>query len=334
MKKFLFIFFSLCIGQLSAQDIHLSQFFASDHLLNPAKMGDFDGDYRVTANYRNQWREIQSKPLSTYIVSFDKAFHYYSHEIDGGIMVARDEFTGGNLATTKILLSAAYGYTTESGHNFRVGIQPGFVFRKANLDGQTFPSQWEYAQGEFSNPNNGENSQTPSISEFDLDLGVQWSKTFGKSTVKIGYAANHLNMPRDSYFNQKKDRLRIRNVTHAELDYIATEKITVQPKLLWMWTAKANDMVIGSNVKYKLPNKLFTSASLGIFYRAGVVRNSDALIPFIGTHFKRFDLGFSYDINISTLSTDVKRRSAFEFSLIYTGASLKPKIKTLPCDRY
>jgi type IX secretion system PorP/SprF family membrane protein len=334
MKKSLFIFFSICIGQLSAQDIHLSQFFASDHLLNPAKIGDFEGDYRFTANYRNQWREIQGKPLSTYIVSFDKAFHYYSHEIDAGIMVARDEFTGLNLATTKILLSAAYGYTTESGHNFRLGIQPGLVFRQTNLSGQTFPSQWDYDQGEFNKPQNNENSINPSIMEFDIDLGLQWSKTFGKSVIKIGYAANHLNMPKDSYFNQYKDRLRIRHVTNAQLDFKATEKITLQPKLLWMWTTKANDMVAGTNVKINLANKTLNSISVGAYYRHGVARNADAAIPFLGFGIKKFDLGFSYDVNISTLSTDVKRRSAFEVSLIYTGASSKPKIKTLPCDRY
>lgn len=297
-------------------------------------MGDFEGDYRFTANYRNQWREIQGKPLNTFIVSFDKAFHYYSHEIDAGIMVARDEFTGFNLSTTKILLSGAYGYTTENGHNFRVGIQPGLVFRQSNTKSQTFPSQWEYDKGEFSRPDNGENNLNPTIMEFDLDLGVQWSKTFGKSTAKIGYAANHLNMPKDSYFNEYKDRLRIRHVTHAELDFKATEKITLQPKLLWMWTSKANDMVIGTNVKYKLPNKTIPSMSLGVYYRAGAARNSDAAIPYLGLTVKKFDLGFSYDVNISTLSTDVKRRSAFEVSLIYTGASSTPKIKTLPCDRY
>lgn len=337
MKKIFYSLFALfSVAQLSAQDIHLSQFFASDHLLNPAKIGDFDGEYRFTANYRNQWRQINGNPLNTYIVSFDKAFHYYSHEIDGGIMVARDEFTGLNVTTTKVLLSGAYGYTTENGHNFRVGIQPGLVFRNSNISGQTFPSQWDYDQGEFiKDKPNGEKSLNESLTQFDVDMGVQWSKKLAKMTPKVGFAINHLNMPKDTYFNQFKERLRMRKVVHAELDYKATEKITLQPRLLWQWTAKANDLVLGTNVKYKLPNKTITDIWAGVFYRHGVVRIADAAIPVIGFTIKKFDLGFSYDVNISTLSTDVQaRRGTFEVSLIYTGASLKPKIKTVPCDRY
>ncbi len=70
-KHFAFIIFSVVFSLCSiAQDIHLSQFYNSDHLLNPAKVGDFDGDYRIGTNYRNQWREI-SKPISTYLVAFD-----------------------------------------------------------------------------------------------------------------------------------------------------------------------------------------------------------------------------------------------------------------------
>jgi type IX secretion system PorP/SprF family membrane protein len=335
MKKILQLLFPLCIvAQLTAQDIHLSQFYASDHLLNPAKVGNFDGDYRFTANYRNQWMQVAGKPISTYIVSFDKAFHYYSHEIDGGIMVARDEFTGTNVTTTKIVLTGAYGYTW-NGHEFRVGIQPGFVFRGSDYGNQSFPSQWEHDEGEFSGKDNHENSINDNVKEFDLNLGVMWSKKFAKATPRIGFAVDHLNMPKDSYFNQFKERLQIRKVFHGELDFNVSEKLVLEPKLLWMWTAKANDMVVGTNVRYKLDNKTIPSVFVGAYYRNGVMRIADAVIPTIGLSYKKFDLGFSYDVNISSLSTDVKnKRSTLEVSLIYTGPSSKPKLKTLPCDRY
>ncbi|HEX8516402.1 MAG TPA: PorP/SprF family type IX secretion system membrane protein [Bacteroidia bacterium] len=316
-----------------AQDIHLSQFYHSDHLLSPAKVGDFEGDYRVTGNYRNQWREI-SDPISTYIISFDKAFHYYSHEIDGGIMVARDEFTGFNQVTTKVILTGGYGYKYK-GHTFRVGIQPGLTFRKTDLSKQTFPVQWDYADGTFNQDlSNQESNISASQYFFDLNLGVQWNKRFGKLEPKVGFALNHVNRPKDTYFNTVTERLRTRKVVHAEVDYHLSPKFILQPKLLWMWTTNANDMVLGTNVRYKLPNKTITSIFAGIYYRHGIKRTLDAAIPVVGCRFKQIDLGFSYDVNVSSLSDNVKRRTTFEFSLIYTAPSLKPKFTALPCDRY
>ena len=57
------------VGEYNAQDIHLSQFYASDHLLNPSKMGDFEGDFRITGNYRNQWKQI-NPPVNKGITTF------------------------------------------------------------------------------------------------------------------------------------------------------------------------------------------------------------------------------------------------------------------------
>jgi type IX secretion system PorP/SprF family membrane protein len=335
MKKLLTnIIFFFCFSVVAtAQDIHLSQFYASDHLLNPAKVGDFEGDYRVTGNYRNQWRQV-SDPISTYIISFDKAFHYYSHQINGGIMVARDEFTGFNQVTTKVLLSAGYGYNYH-GHNLRIGIQPGIVFRKTDLSKQTFPVQWDYGDGTFNqNFSNQESTISESQYHFDLNVGVQWSKKFGKLEPKLGFAVDHINRPKDTYFDTFVERLRARKVFHAEVDYVLSQKFTLQPKLLWMWTTNANDMVLGTNIRYNLPNKTITSIYGGVFYRHGAKRILDCVIPTVGCKFKKFDLGFSYDINTSSLSKDVKKRSTFEVSLIYTAPSLKPRFTTLPCDRY
>src|ERR1019366_3846256 len=263
-KKFTFILFSVgfyCVS--TAQDIHLSQFYNSDQLLNPAKTGDFEGDYRVTANYRNQWREI-SKPISTSIIAFDKGFHYYSHQIDGGILVARDEFSGFQTVTTKILLSAGYGYTFKE-NKFRFGIQPGIVFNSTDLSKQTYPSQWDFGTGNYDKPNL--DNKNASAKYFDLNIGTQWSRKFKKIEPKIGFALNHIDRPKDTYFSTTAERLKMRKVFHAEINYQLTNKITLQPKILSMWTGKANDMVLGANVKHATGNKNITTVYWGAYYR-------------------------------------------------------------------
>jgi type IX secretion system PorP/SprF family membrane protein len=341
MKNFLVIIFTVLIFSSTsvAQDIHLSQFYTADHLLNPAKVGDYDGDYRFIGNYRNQWRQINQDPLNTYIASFDKAFHYYSHEIDGGILVAHDEFTGFNTLTTKVLLTGGYGYLLK-GHKLRGGIQAGMVFNSTDLSKQTFPEQWNYypggSQTGLFDPNLPTNETTLNRSQnyFDLNLGVQWSKRFNKIESKSGFALNHLNRPKDSYFSSAVERLRMRKVFHAEVNFYLNSKITLQPKLLWMWTSNANNMVFGGNLRYATKYKMLPAVFAGAFYRSGANRNTDALVPVVGFSYKRFDLGFSYDVNASSLSEGVKRARTFEFSIIYTGASSKPKFIALPCDRY
>lgn len=336
----LFIFFC---GDYESQDIHLSQFYASDHLLNPAKIGDFEGDFRITGNYRNQWKQINppvNQAITTSIISFDKAFHYYSHEIDAGILIAHDEFGGINFSTNKILLSGAYANTI-GGHNFRAGVQTGLVFRNSDLSAQTFPVQWDYPSGSFNTATpNMESALSPSLNYFDFNIGVQWSKQIGKLHPKVGVAFNHLNRPRDSYFandyfSESKERLRIRIVEHAEFDYDYSSKLTIQSKFLLMWTAKANDFIFGSNFRYKTGNKVIPAIFGGVFYRNGIETNRDAVYPVIGVNYlKNVDLGFSYDVNISTLSQNVNRKGTFEVSIIYIAPSSKSNKLTIPCERY
>jgi type IX secretion system PorP/SprF family membrane protein len=339
MKKVLLIILSLVALKSIAQDIHLSQFYTSDHLLNPAKVGDFNGDYRFIGNYRNQWRQINTDPLNTYVLSFDKAFHYYSHEIDAGILFARDEFTGFSTLTNKVLLSLGYGYILD-GHKLRIGFQPGMVFKSTDLSKQTFPSQWNYNPGPnqtgFFDPSMDKQESTinQSQSYFDLNLGVQWSKRIKKIEPKCGFAINHINKPKDTFFATQIERLKTRQVFHSEINYFVTNSITIQPKILWMWTTKANELVLGSNFKFGTGLKKLPGVFAGAYFRHGANRNVDALIPVAGFTYKRFDLGFSYDVNISELSANVNRRRTFEFSIIYTGFSSKPTYMALPCDRY
>ncbi|NBO56718.1 MAG: type IX secretion system membrane protein PorP/SprF, partial [Actinobacteria bacterium] len=54
------------------QDLHFSQFMNSPLLTNPANAGFIpDGDYRLGANYRNQWSSVTAFPYKTMSVFGD-----------------------------------------------------------------------------------------------------------------------------------------------------------------------------------------------------------------------------------------------------------------------
>ena len=54
----------------------------------------------------------------------------------------------------------------------------------------------------------------------------------------------------------------------------------------------------------------------------------------IGANREEWQVGISYDINISNLSSITHYRGAFELSVIYIAQSSEPKIYNVPCDRY
>src|SRR6187551_1298687 len=53
---------------VQSQDLHLSQFYETPLMRNPALAGIFTGDVRVQVAYRNQWQSL-GVPFQTSIVS-------------------------------------------------------------------------------------------------------------------------------------------------------------------------------------------------------------------------------------------------------------------------
>lgn len=337
MNKAKYIGFLISLGwtfSLQAQDIHFSQFDAYSHNLNPASIGNHDGSMRLEGIYRNQWSQINGQPLTTTGLGFDKAFNYYSHEIDGGIMLVRDQFSGFNTITNKIQLSLAYAIRKFKS-DWRFGVQTGLVTNATNLDVQTFPNQWVYPKGEFdiSIPN-GEANIRGSQMYLDLNVGMLWTKQLKKSKLSAGLAFNHVNRPKDTYFSQVAQRRKVRGVFHFTFSKPLNDQFALEPKLFWMWTAKANDLLLGTNIRYKMDSEIFQSIYVGCHYRHGINRILDAVYPVFGVRIKKVDIGLSYDVNISELKTGINRPGTFECSLAYTFPSNKVKYKIIPCDRY
>src|SRR5438046_7023803 len=77
----------------SSQDLHFSQFFNSPLTTNPANTGFIpDADYRLGANYRNQWSAIMEVP-------------YKTMSIFGDAQLFRDKLENGWLGLGGVILS-------------------------------------------------------------------------------------------------------------------------------------------------------------------------------------------------------------------------------------
>lgn len=329
--KYIYTFLLLvfiCVNAV-AQDVHLTQYYTSNLSLNPAYTGNFEGDIKIGLNSRTQWAQV-SPAMKTNMVSIEKKFLKRPNEFGLGAIVINDQVSSYFLHTNKILLSGSY-QKNYKGHLLRFGLQSGIVMRNINTNEQTFPSQWDYQLGAY-NPsaNNNETSLNNSWSYLDVNAGVAWTHLFGKVKLTGGYALFNVNKPMEGFGSANK-AVPFRHVFNASAVYYMTSTINLLPYLLYMNSATATNFILGVNANKKVTDNL--GFLLGAGYR-GSTQNSDAAIVVAGINYNRFAFGFSWDINVSSLSENSRNKSAWELSLTYITPSRASNKVTLPCDRY
>ena len=107
---------------------------------------------------------------------------------------------------------------------------------------------------------------------FDLNVGVQWTKTFGKFNPAVGLAMHHVNRPKDSYFDPflkdpDPEKYSIRHFLSTAKEFVSETAYFNDV------TAKANDMVLGSSVSKLTGDVKIPEINAGVYYRHGVNRN-------------------------------------------------------------
>ena len=317
----------ICIFSISScfgQDVHLTQFYTSNLSLNPAYTGSYLGDIRLVANYRSQWSQVNA-PIQTNMISAEKKIIVKRNDVGLGLLFLNDRL---QLNTNKIFLSGSIQKNLQ-GHLLKIGLQGGIVTKRTNID-QTFPLQWNYAEGIYDQSKSSSETNIINQTAYPaFNVGLGWSKKLKNIKFGAGYSLFNLNRPVDGFVSNKI-KLPFRHVGNLEASFYL-KSFTVVPRLLYMRTAGATNAVFVANA-YKSITKDVT-AMLGAGYR-GSETNSDAFLAYAGITYKRFDVGFSVDFNMSQLSNQSKNKTAYEISLIYTTPSIFSSKATIPCDRY
>jgi len=317
-----------------AQDIHFSQFYASPMSLNPAETGFFDANWRFTNNYRTQWSAI-GIPYKTISAGFDKPFKLKKNSALGlGVFFVNDNSGASNLTVNKLFLSGNYILTVDDIHKIGIGLQLGYVVKNFTLNGLSMPSQFNLITGLY-DPNLPNNIDTwdENINYADVNLGVNYSGKIGKYNPYGGIALFHLNTPKESFL-RTDNKLPMRIVFNAGAYIPVKENIYLKPNLLTMYHKRAGDWIFGTLGYYIMPEQSLISNFFGGVHTRYSLNNFDALIFTGGLNLYGFDVGLSYDINISALQAATNSRGAFEISIIYKDFAKTLTRVALPCDRY
>jgi type IX secretion system PorP/SprF family membrane protein len=329
----LLLFLFVLAENAFAQDLHFSQYYFSPLSLNPAYTGNYRGDYRLFGNYRSQWRGLD-KGYNTYSAGGDMNFFPNNVNISPGLIFISDK-SSLNFSITKILPSIAI-HRKIAGFKLHAGIQPGFVIKSIDFYKHSFPNQLNWNTGAFDNTlPNDEANVGQRFNYFDLNAGVGASRKFGKLEGEIGFAMFHLTRPPETFLDNKKNRLEMRQNYNVALTADLGSYI-LRAHSLCGYTTKASDWVSGFTFEYVLSRNAYfvNTIFLGGMWRDGLKRNSDAGIVTAGLNYSHYTLGFSYDITLSELKTAVDSRGGLEIAFIYRAKSTRITKKIIPCERY
>jgi type IX secretion system PorP/SprF family membrane protein len=330
---------------VKAQDPFFTQYYASPLNVNPAMMGVFQGQWRMNANYRQQWGGIFSDiPLRTIHASFDYRLNIVDEDyLAFGINAVQDE-TGAlsRLKSTRGALGISYmkqlsGNRYSSSDQYLVaGLQVGPGQFRASTDGLWFDRQYDsVAIGINNNLASGE--VTPQSNMYlDYTAGLMWYMVSDDNrSLYVGGSAHHLSNPNISFFGNKAESLRRRFSINAGGEFPINDELSVLPSMMASIQGPSMMTQFGSNFRYSNHDWQEVAVRVGGAYRlsnkfTGIL--GDALTVTGMLEMNGWVFGASYDIHTSTILRPTNGRGAWEISLIYVAPERFP-VKT-SCPKF
>jgi len=293
-------------------DPHFSQYYAYPLWLNPALTGVLDGDYRISANYRNQWTNY-GKAFATTGVSVDAAT-----DKNMGVGLNVLNMSAGDAGYNYFNAMASFSYSgvkLGATQTTRIvfGVQAGIISRKVDPSKFQTGSQWNPVMGFDPSMYNGENLNKTSSTAFDAAAGALFfdGNPNHRFNPFAGVSAGHLTQPEDPFVANDNRKYPLRYLVHGGTKIKLTEELSITPHGLFMRQGNAEEKVLGVYGQYAVNPEFDLLA--GATYRF-----NDAVIPFTGFHYKNFVLGLSYDANTSGLHRlTTGSNNSFELSLSF-----------------
>ncbi len=339
MKKIQHLLILCLVGLISfsanAQlDLHFSQFYQSPTNLNPALTGVMNCNIRLTANYRNQWSSV---------TGFENSFNTYSASYDQRIPVGRFDYFGvgltlvGDVAgtseftTNTAKVSGSYskrmgGYRDES-HYLVVGVDAGISQRSIDFLALRWGTQHN-GDGGFDptlDSQEGGNFDRDNFAFADLSAGLLWFSVLDENnSFFIGGAYSHLNRANISFNGEGDETLFTKVTLHAGGEFSAAgSRVALVPNIVTFFQGPSWQVVPGAAVRFRLGNsrRYYQAFQIGAWARVTHQLDDDthldALILTTRFEYEDFGIGFSYDLNTSSLNEASNFNGAFEFSVNY-----------------
>lgn len=337
MQKLITLFAFFCISlQAISQDNYFSQSYASPLLLNPALTGAFEGRFRVSSIYRDQWSSALSNPYKTFSTAFDikwpmgRSTARYKDNAAVGLLFYNDQAGALDFSTSQISVSAAFHKALDIRNTqyLSAGLQVGIAQKNVNFGNMKFEDQFNGATG-YTDPT-GENLPENNFAYFDYSVGLNYSLSpqYTRAKLFVGGAMHHFLSPSVSFFARNDDTglqpentLKRRYSVQVSGFVPLSDQVALLPRGIFDQQGNHRKVDAGTNLRVNTSDYKNVAIHIG-----GYVRNVtdydnanrfDAVVAMFGVEFNNVLVGLSYDLNFDKLAQSDRR--TFEISVAYLG---------------
>lgn len=332
-KPLLITLLALLISMnINAQDIHFSQFYASPLNLNPAMTGVMNCTDRLTMSYRNQWASVlKSNAFNTFTASYDRKNTVGRYDYWGfGFNFWGDRAGELSFATLSPQISGSYskrmGGDRKSAHYLSFGVMGGASNRSLNFLKAKWGLQAKDGQWIANAPSQENEANFDSSFWFgELGAGLLWFSVFDEETsFYIGGAYSHITRPNQSFLLEGVDVPLYSKITaHAGGDFPVNDQVSLVPGIVTFFQGPSFQVNGGTSLRLWLDKSRWSKQAIqfGLWARISnhwqKALETDAIILSTRLDYNQFTIGFSYDLNVSSLTPASNYNGAVEFSLGY-----------------
>jgi hypothetical protein len=158
----------------------------------------------------------------------------------------------------------------------------------------------------------------------DVSAGLLWFSVFDENNnFYIGGAYDHINRANQSFDPNKFVPLFSKFTIHTGGEFEMTDRVTLLPGIVGFLQGPYLQVNGGTSMRFLLGNSKRSTEAIqfGLWTRLGNAFNSgllmDALIVSTRFDYSQFSIGFSYDLNMSSLRPASRMNGGFEFALQY-----------------
>lgn len=286
MKKVVLLAFALCyvfVGK-SQQDPQWTHFMFDKLSYNPASAG-FKDAFCLTAINRQQWTGFDSGEPSTTLINFTTpsidlikgglGFSYYNDQI--------------GWETNNVLRLSYSLHLSQLNSGWRFGPGELGIGLSASYFSKNINATWvppTVAPG----PNPGQDNSIPTSTANESGLSFNAGLYYGAPNFYIGASATNLT----------ETALKTLKITGARHYYIMGGY--EQPLINDMFVVRPNVLMKSDGVKTQYDLNLNVLA-FDLFWVGATYRHNDAIAPMAGLQWRGFQLGYSYGLGTSFLSS-------------------------------